>query len=227
MRLSNLVNSVRGEYELIGMIWTNKYPEGNMYSLSFLEKFVMSLLVFIRSLSPVHLNTLFIKNQSQSQASECYVLVCFAMLCMLLIFTPHIFWIPAIIIYRLVEGFNYRLCIIFVDKYKVGWGLRSLNRSLMLLLINYFEMIIGFALLYVYSSSIAGYDMIAINNSWKALYFSIVTITTLGYGDITPINTTGEILVTIETLMGFVFFVLVVSTFITGVSGIKNLRDGE
>ena len=33
-----------------------------------------------------------------------------------------------------------------------------------------------------------------------SLYFSTITITTLGYGDILPVNNTGKFLVVIETI---------------------------
>lgn len=48
-----------------------------------------------------------------------------------------------------------------------------------------------------------------------AVYFSSVTITTLGYGDFTPIKETGKILVSVETITGLIFIVLVVAIFLT------------
>ena len=85
-----------------------------------------------------------------------------------------------------MEGFSYRLSIIFVDRYGEEWKLRSLHRSLMLLVVNYFEMIVGFAALYRWSESIKNANGEAIADAGNAVYFSIVTITTLGYGDYTP-----------------------------------------
>jgi len=38
----------------------------------------------------------------------------------------------------------------------------------------------------------------------KALYFSVVTFATLGYGDIHPITRIGEVLVIIEVLFGYI-----------------------
>jgi voltage-gated potassium channel len=99
-----------------------------------------------------------------------------------------------------------------VDRYGEEWSLRSINRSLILLLINYFEMIMS------------GKDVI--NDAGTALYFSIVTITTLGYGDYTPIGGLGRFLVSAETIMGIVFIVLVLSTFIGGIHGLWN-REKE
>lgn len=39
---------------------------------------------------------------------------------------------------------------------------------------------------------------------WDSLYFSIVTITTLGYGDLTPLTDTGKAIAALEALAGIV-----------------------
>ena len=215
-RLCNLWDSWSGEFNLIGKIWGNKYPENPEWQLSYLEKSVMSMLILIRTLSLSHLKGLATKKETRTQISEFYVIIWFGILVLLLIFPFISTLYPMIIGYRLIEGFNYRLCIIFVDRYGEDWSLRSVNRSLMLLLINYFEMIIGFAAVYVWSGTIMS-ETNVINDIETALYFSIVTITTLGYGDYTPINEFGRFLVSLETIMGIVFIVLVLATFISGI----------
>jgi hypothetical protein len=55
-------------------------------------------------------------------------------------------------------------------------------RSLLFLLVNYAEVTIAFAILY----RLCGCTSVALLCPWQALYFSAVTATTLGYGDITP-----------------------------------------
>lgn len=193
--------------------------------LSYLEKSFMIILVFIRSLSLAHLRGVFLTYKSRSQISELYVVV------WLIILLFFLFWpmlgpfVSALVIYRLIEGFNYRLCIIFVDRYAGKWVLRSLNRSLILLILNYFEIIVGFASLYLYTQSIgySDYDG-SISSPIEALYFSTVTITTLGYGDLYPITFLGRIFVMIETIMGILMLVLVIGTFLTGITDIKERR---
>jgi voltage-gated potassium channel Kch len=51
------------------------------------------------------------------------------------------------------------------------------------------------------------------SNSIDFLYFSIVTIATVGYGDITPVTTTAKILTSIEILTGIVFLIIIISNF--------------
>jgi Ion channel len=41
---------------------------------------------------------------------------------------------------------------------------------------------------------------------WDALYFSIVTVTTLGYGDIAPILPYTKVIASLESILGLVFF---------------------
>lgn len=220
-------NKQQNDFQLVRDIWIGTYPHPKdlKYRLSVLERFVMCSLVLVRGLS---LN-FWIKRPGQpkekrTQISEWYVLIWFAVLISFL-FLPKIAIIPLLTAYRLIEGFNYRLCIIFVDRYHSEWSLRSLNRSLILLLINYCEMAVGFAILYLYTNSVL-LDKGLITDPWNAVYFSIVTITTLGDGRFVPASTMGEFLVCAEAIMGLVFLALVVSMFIGGIPPIAN-RNAE
>lgn len=51
-----------------------------------------------------------------------------------------------------------------------------------------------------------------INNLWDAFYFTTVTLTTLGYGDITPTTEIGRIAIGLEGLLGFVLLATLAST---------------
>lgn len=65
----------------------------------------------------------------------------------------------------------------------------------------FFLTIVVFAAIYaIFSSTIVG-----VSNILDALYFSIVTITTLGFGDIVPAGTAGRVLVCVEAVAGVVF----------------------
>jgi hypothetical protein len=218
------------EYRLIRNIWNGSFPEqgaGPPISLSILEKSWMTTIVFIRSLSFVQIQNFFQSYKIQSEISEFYVLAWLFLLLWLL-------WNPltplasvfAIVIYRMVDAFNYRLCILFVDRYKRNWGLRSLGRSLILILINYLEIIVGFGILYLNTGSIeiSTRPGKLLGSPIEALYYSTVTITTLGYGDFTPSNDTGRILVMLELLLGFIFVALVIGLLLTGARFVRELR---
>jgi len=49
---------------------------------------------------------------------------------------------------------------------------------------------------------------------WRMLYFSAVTITTLGYGDIVPLTTTMRALVTVEIILGPIMFGLFLNSLV-------------
>ncbi|MCJ7572535.1 MAG: potassium channel family protein [Candidatus Thermoplasmatota archaeon] len=215
------------EYRLIKKIWINKYPEKTeRYPLSILEKFFMSLFIFIRSFSLVHIKDFFKEYNIKSEISEFYVVIWLLFLIYLL-YNPIICssFLFIIVFYRLIDGLNYRLCIIFVDRYAEDWNVRSVNRSLIILMLNYFEIVIGFAILYLTTKSI-GYSETntIISTPLEGIYFSTITLTTLGYGDLNPINSTGQLLSVIEPIFGFVLIVLVVGVIINGIQDIKERK---
>jgi voltage-gated potassium channel len=51
--------------------------------------------------------------------------------------------------------------------------------------------------------------------SFAFLYFSVVTITTLGYGDLTPATDIGRSMVMIETVLGQIFLVVLVARLVS------------
>jgi hypothetical protein len=184
----------------------------------------MTILVFIRSLSLNRIKDLFEKKTTRSSVSEMYVVAWGILLFILLWYPFSSKWLLlAVVIYRTIDAVNYRLCILFVDRYQQKWGLRSLNRSLILLLINYLELIVGFSILYLHTNSVGTSSGGLLVAPVESLYYSVVTITTLGYGDYAPITSTGQWLVMVETLLGFVLVALVVGSFLTGLKDIKEL----
>lgn len=54
-------------------------------------------------------------------------------------------------------------------------------------------------------------------------YFSFVTLTTLGYGDVTPVTPEGRALVVIETLIGQLFLATLVARLVSGL----RIHDGR
>ncbi|WP_226565054.1 potassium channel family protein [Shewanella chilikensis] len=73
---------------------------------------------------------------------------------------------------------------------------------------SYLELIINFASLYYLVPSNFYKDCYQFSSIFEAIYFSGVTITTLGYGDISPTNPILQLLSVFQVLTGFVLIVV-------------------
>jgi ion channel len=63
-------------------------------------------------------------------------------------------------------------------------------------------------------------------NEFRAIYFSFVTLATLGYGDYTPNGNLGHTLAVLEALLGQLYLVTVVSVVVARL-GLQRRRRGE
>ncbi len=59
------------------------------------------------------------------------------------------------------------------------------------------------------------------------LYFSFVTMTTLGYGDLTPAHDSGRLLVIFEAVIGQVFLVTIVASLVSNFEGRRVIEAEE
>jgi len=50
-----------------------------------------------------------------------------------------------------------------------------------------------------------------IEGYWDALYFTIISLTTLGYGDITPTTAAGQLWASFQSIIGFILFAILAS----------------
>ena len=99
---------------------------------------------------------------------------------------------------------------------------------------SYLGLIINFALLYFLIPSV---NLIYCSDFFKMelqcsdfftwVYFSGVTLTTLGYGDITPIHLLSQFLVLYEVLVGILLIVVVIATYIGGVSTVEKKEEEQ
>jgi len=118
----------------------------------------------------------------------------------------------------LVDLFLYLVGIVFLRDFYTSPI--SYGRSMLLLAVNFAEIILGFAILYVYTASIGNTSEPGeILSDWLGVvYFSVVTSTTLGFGDFSPITQTGRLLVILQVLSSVMFIAVVLSTFVNTVT---------
>lgn len=89
----------------------------------------------------------------------------------------------------------------FLLKWSCDYG-----RSFSLFFFWTFSIIFGFSLIYLCSCS----GISSINSYIDSLYFSVITFSTLGYGDILPTNSLGKIVVMLEVFFGYIMLGLLV-----------------
>lgn len=94
----------------------------------------------------------------------------------------------------------------------------------------YTQVALGFSFLYAGAGYLTDADFfnngIAGDGSDFA-YFSVVTVTTLGYGDLSPATDVGRSLVILETLLGQIFLVVLVAFLVGRLGGKRPLLDPD
>lgn len=99
---------------------------------------------------------------------------------------------------------------------------RSYKRSMLLLFFNYIEIVFSFGVLYT-----CGNNMNRPFESWyDPIYFSMVTSSSIGFGDFVPVTTYAKILVSFQALFFLSFVVLFLSFFTNKIKN-KGYFDHE
>lgn len=86
---------------------------------------------------------------------------------------------------------------------------RSYRRAVLLLFFNFLEIVLDFSVLYTTGNHIQP----SFKEFIDPIYFSFMTITTIGFGDYTPISHFGKILVICQGIIYLLFLVLFVNVF--------------
>jgi hypothetical protein len=92
---------------------------------------------------------------------------------------------------------------------------RSYRRSMLLLFFNYLEIVFAYAVLYTCGNHLNR----PFQHWFDAVYFSIITSSSIGYGDYFPITTYGKFLVSTQALLFLFFVVLFLNFFSTKIKG--------
>jgi hypothetical protein len=116
-------------------------------------------------------------------------------------------WAITVSIYFMTETFLYVISIIFVSDIFIEP--RSYRRNLLMLFLNYLEICFNYAVIY------AGLDLLTgkVTGYVDYIYFSIVTSTTIGYGDISPATDLGKVIVSTEAILSLAFIGLFLNFF--------------
>jgi hypothetical protein len=198
-------NPVEKRIQNIKAIWNNDHQDDNG-----IEKMVRLFLSSSQLLFPgIYIKYFAFKKGAEYEdlAVDFYVLLKVAFPLVLLIngFQNNPFLI-GLLVYVLLETILYIPTLIFAsDLFSKP---RSYKRSMLLLFFNYLEIIFAYAVLY----SCDSYLNKPFSNWFDAVYFSIITSSSIGYGDLYPITTVGKFLVSTQALL-FLFFVVLFLNF--------------
>ena len=103
------------------------------------------------------------------------------------------------------------------------------TRTFLLLLLHYIEVTTIFACAYFVAQWFFGDELFSVNGSpskittMQAWYFSLVTGSTLGYGDITPLSTSSRVLLALQLLIVLVITLISIPRVFT----VKDSSDGS
>lgn len=110
-------------------------------------------------------------------------------------------WLFILNIYLLIETYLYIFNKIFLPEHSIGV---NYNRSLILLFFNFVEVIGSFAMIY----AAGNYLNESVDNITDALYFSLITGATVGYGDIHAVTADGKVIVMMQLVSTLSFLIL-------------------
>ncbi len=99
---------------------------------------------------------------------------------------------------------------------------KSYKRSMLLLFLNYLEIVFAFAVLYTLGDNMNK----PFTNWFDAVYFSIITANSVGYGDYYPVTPYAKTLVSIQAMFFLSFVVLFLNFFSAKVKN-KGYFDNE
>lgn len=204
---------------------------------SFIVEFWSKIFNVLRWISPFQIIRFIIPSASY-RFVDGWVLgnLILSILLLLICSAPYIRWWEAIAIVwgaiRVFEVIIYQINVLLFDEYRAkkegkSYAIRGYRRILILLLHNYIEIIFWFALFYRnigYAFETGGADL---NQILVSLNFSFFTMTTFGITAISPKDNFGIIINFIQSMIGLVMVLLILSRFISLIPTPETLDEFE
>ncbi|MEM0542968.1 potassium channel family protein [Flavobacterium sp. j3] len=194
----------------IRSIWNNDHQDDNGIEKIFRLFLSVSQLCF----PGIYVKTLASKiNFTYNDlAMDCYILLktFFPLLLLMNHWQEHkiLIWL---LVYLILETILYIPTLIFASD--LFARPRSYKRSMLLLFFNYLEVIMSFGVFYTLGNN----TNIPFGHWSDALYFSLMTTNTIGYGDYYPITTYGKFLASVQAMFFLSFVILFLNFFSTKV----------
>lgn len=203
-------NPIQKRIQNIKSIWDNDHEDDNG-----IEKIFRLLLSSSQLLFPGIYIKYFSRKKGieyQDLAIDIYILIKVAFPITILIYQWYtIDWVVIVMTYLFLETIFYIPTLIFASD--LFSRPRSYRRSMLLLFFNYLEIVLAYAVFY----SCGNYLNKPFEHWFDAVYFSIITSSSIGYGDFHPVLPMGKFLVSTQALLFLFFIVLFLNFFSTKV----------
>lgn len=203
----------------IRSIWNNDHQDDNG-----IEKIFRLFLSISQLLFPgIYVKTIAskINYAYKDLAMDCYILIktIFPLLILMNHWQDHnvLIWL---LIYLILETILYIPTLIFASD--LFARPRSYKRSMLLLFFNYLEVVIAFGVFYTLGNN----TNIPFEHWSDAIYFSLMTTNTIGFGDYHPTTTYGKFLACVQAMFFLSFVILFLNFFSTKVKS-KGYFDNE
>ena len=195
---------------------------------SLLVRAAMTVLILLRVLSLANLKYLFASDSRlRRNFSEFYVALSALILWGLLTQPQRVpRWRGFVAAYVVAEMVIYRLYFLLVKSRDDKWSAIRLRGSLVLAIVNMAEVVLGFGVMYQSFACIGmpGEGAVILTSS-SAVYFSLVTLTTLGFGDLVPLDDPSRLLTASELVVGFVLLVFLIPVLISGLTEELHIKS--
>jgi hypothetical protein len=151
---------------------------------------------------------------------DCYVLGWLILLSSLLFTGAARRWQGLIAAYNVAEVVHYRVYFLLIKGWHEPWTPGRLRRSLVLALLSTVQIVIGYAIMFRTLAQIgvagAGKSGGTLLTPIQALYFSAITFTTVGYGDLSPLDGGSQLLVITELAASLLSLAILIPLVLTG-----------
>lgn len=212
-------NPIQKRIRNIQSIWNNDHQDDNG-----IEKIFRLILSSSQLLFPGIYIKYFARKKGieyQDLATDFYILLKVIFPILILVNQwQHYQWVIVVMTYVFLETIFYIPTLIFASD--LFSRPRSYRRSMLLLFFNYLEIVLAYAVFY----SCGNYLNKPFTHWFDAIYFSIITSSSIGYGDYYPAETLGKFLVSTQALLFLFFIVLFLNFFSTKVKT-KGYFDHE
>src|SRR5258708_8103243 len=182
-----MANPWHPDWDVLVAIWRDSYPPASPRQHSLIEKLLCTITILIGfgSLSVIK-KIVSDRLRKSHLVMDVYVLL-WASIVSLMLFSGLIpSWIAVIVgCYRIVDIVNYQILFLLVKSQEKPWTEDVLRRSLVIAVVNFYEVVVSFAILYLHCECVrqTGGDLGGLQGAIAAFYFSLVTMATVGYGD--------------------------------------------